>query len=154
MPLELSIVGEETTDHIIYQVKLGCNLPGNVLRTYIHQSKKLHGIPLSLNHKCNVDEIRSKFKTDIIRLCQKYVTPEKQFVAVNNTTLADLLKEEGIKVLNVASPFNAEVPKLDALDSEFGSKFLCSIHDQNVVAHYRCSQRKASHYYLWLTSKN
>ena len=148
VPIELSVVGNKLADHIVYDTYLESRMTGQQFSTYLHQSRKLHGIKLKTSATPNVCEIQKKLRADIISLYEKHRTGTKTKFAVHNTNLTPILSELGIPFVNLSSPFTS-VPKLCELDDKYGNEDVCSVHSLQ-RGHYRCSRRKALHYFVWL----
>ena len=147
--MELTVVSADLIDHIVYNTKVEREMCGEQYRTYLYQTKKVHGIPLKTSFKPNTSEIQAKFRDDIERLYKRHMTEKQPLVAVNNNSLEPILQELGIPFLNLTSNFATGVPKLTELDAKYGNEDVCEIHSQRKY-HFRCSQRKCLHMYVWL----
>jgi len=150
VPLELSIVSDAKSNHITYDVCVPNDIAGGKLKTYLYQSKKIHGIPLKRSSVSSVVEAQLKFQKDLLSLCAEYVLQGKKTLVVYNKHLFKIM--QALKIKSVMLPANPKTPTLNDLDRDYMSKFVCDIHDQNPVLHFRCSKRKAQHYFIWLTS--
>ena len=148
VPVELSVVGNKQAHHILYDLTLDSCMTGHQFTTYLHQSRKIHGIRIKTSSTGNVVEIQKKLRDDILALYEKHKTAVKTRFAVHNSNLVPILSELGIPIVNLSTPY-AVVPRLNELDDKYGNANVCSVHTYE-RPHLRCSQRKALHYLMWL----